>query len=212
MCPILAVCLCLALAYRLETSRLLEGRQHKEPSDTAREPTKHAHTIHGGATDTRRGARHSGTVQRHKEFTPPEHVHYLERRPAPERPGSRKPQVSSAENLCPFSTPTTKRWYQSGEGGSEPSSNSFHRRCNSCRPTTTTTTTTTTCIPLHCHVLDLGVHLLDVGRGLLLLRPPPPRCLLLLRLLLLLPLLLPLLLLLLLLLLPPLPLLLRGVC
>ena len=55
-------------------------------------------------------------------------------------PAAENHRFSSAENLCPFSTPMTKRWYQSGEGGSEPSSNPYHSRCNSCRPTTTTTT------------------------------------------------------------------------
>ena len=29
-------------------------------------------------------------------------------------------------------------------------------------------------LPLHCHVLDLGLHLLDVLRGLLLLHSLPP--------------------------------------
>ena len=90
---VLAACLCFALAYKLDTSRPLRERQHTRPSDAARELSQHAHTVHRGATDTRRGARHSGTLQRQKEFRPPEHVHYLERCPSPERPGSRKPQV-----------------------------------------------------------------------------------------------------------------------
>ena len=58
----------------------------------------------------------------------------------PTHPAAENHRFSSAKNLCPFFTPTTKRWYPSGEGGSEPSSNPYHSRCDSCRPTTTTAT------------------------------------------------------------------------
>ena len=40
--------------------------------------------------------------------------------------------------------------------------------------TKTPSPTCTPCVTLHCHVPCLGLHLLDVGRGLLLLHPPPP--------------------------------------
>ena len=73
---------------------------------------ENSHGIHTprieGLRTPARGARHSGTVQRQKEFRPPEHVHYSERRPSPERPVGRKPQVFLAGKPVPVFYPHSR--------------------------------------------------------------------------------------------------------
>ena len=106
--------------------------------------------------DTRKGGRTIRHSALQKEFRPSGMYTTRSDVRYPSDPAAENHRFSSAEHLCPFSTPTTKRWYQSGDDGSEPSPNPYHSRCNSCRPTTTTTTTP------HNRGHNPRVHYLDV--------------------------------------------------
>ena len=107
------------------------------PSDTTGRHVQHAHGTYGGASDTRRGRDTPAQCNGRRSLDLPSMYTTWSDVRHPNGATAENHRFSPAEDLCPFSTPTTERWYQSGEGGSEPCSNPYHSRCNSCRPSTT---------------------------------------------------------------------------
>ena len=140
MRPVLAACLCLALACQLDNHDSTGGDNTRTPRTRLENSLSTRTRYTEGLRTPARGRDNPAHCNSRRSLDLPSMyttwsgVRHL-RGPAAENHG-----FSSTGNLCPFSTPTTKRWYQSGEGESEPSSNPYHSTCDSCTPTTTTTT------------------------------------------------------------------------